>query len=103
VLVTISRLYPLYDLVLLFFHAPDVILQIPDSIDEILVDVAPKSRRPALKAHCRRELMHEIWRLLLDAEFLHAYMHGIVLMCADGTKRRIYPRIFTYSADYPEK
>ena len=47
--------------------------------------------------------MHEVWRLLLDEEFLHAYKHGIVLMCADGIQRRVYPRIFTYSADYPEK
>jgi len=47
--------------------------------------------------------MHEIWRVLLDDEFLEAYVHGIVLMCADGVLRRIYPRIFTYSADYPEK
>ncbi|KAI0071488.1 hypothetical protein K474DRAFT_1606873 [Panus rudis PR-1116 ss-1] len=54
-------------------------------------------------AHCRRELMHEIWRLLLDDEFMHAYTHGIVLKCADGVWRRVYPRIFTYSADYPEK
>jgi hypothetical protein len=27
----------------------------------------------------------------------------MVIQCADGIERRIYPRIFTYSADYPEK
>jgi hypothetical protein len=27
----------------------------------------------------------------------------MVLKCADGVLRRIFPRIFTYSADYPEK
>lgn len=47
--------------------------------------------------------MHAVWDTLLDDEFLHAYEHGIVLKCADGIFRRIYPRIFTYSADYPEK
>jgi hypothetical protein len=47
--------------------------------------------------------MHKIWELLLDPEFLHAYEHGIVLKCADGVVRRIFPRFFTYSADYPEK
>ncbi len=47
--------------------------------------------------------MHEAWKLLLDAEFVHAYIHGIVIKCADGVYRRVYPRIFTYSADYPEK
>ena len=47
--------------------------------------------------------MHKVWELLLDPEFLHAYEHGIVLKCADGVVRRIFPRFFTYSADYPEK
>jgi hypothetical protein len=41
--------------------------------------------------------------VLLDDEFLEAWKHGIVITCCDGVKRRFYPRIFTYSADYPEK
>lgn len=53
--------------------------------------------------HCRRELMHAIWHLLLDDEFLEVYEHGIGIECEDGIFRRFYPRIFTYSADYPEK
>lgn len=57
----------------------------------------------ALQTHCRRELFHACWDTLLDEDFLHAYRHGIVLKCADGVLRRIFPRIFTYSADYPEK
>lgn len=47
--------------------------------------------------------MHGVWRLLLDDEFMKAYEHGIVIECADGIFRRFFPRIFTYSADYPEK
>ncbi|KAI5896415.1 uncharacterized protein SCHCODRAFT_02664227 [Schizophyllum commune H4-8] len=58
---------------------------------------------PHLLAHCRRELFHGVWHLILDKEFLEAYTHGIILKCMDGVTRRIYPRIFTYSADYPEK
>lgn len=55
-------------------------------------------------AHCRRELFHAAWKeLLKDKEFLRAYQYGIVLTCTDGITRRIYPRIFSYSADYPEK
>ena len=54
-------------------------------------------------AHCHRELMHEQWRVILDDEFIHAYEHGLVISCCDGQIRRFYPRIFTYSADYPEK
>jgi Plavaka transposase len=53
--------------------------------------------------HCHRELFHEQWNILLDSEFLEAYEHGIVILCCDGITRRFYPRIFTYSADYPEK
>ena len=41
--------------------------------------------------------------LLLDDEFIEAYRNGMVIRCYDGVLRRIYPRIFTYSADYPEK
>ncbi|KAL1700677.1 hypothetical protein EV121DRAFT_294941 [Schizophyllum commune] len=56
-----------------------------------------------ITTHCRRELMHAVWKVILDAEFLHAYKNGMVILCSDGVERRVYPRIFTYSADYPEK
>jgi hypothetical protein len=51
----------------------------------------------------KRDLMSAIWRLLLTAELLHAYVHGILIQFADGIVRRVFPRFFTYSADYPEK
>jgi hypothetical protein len=57
----------------------------------------------SLQAYCRRELFHSCWKILLDEDFIFAYRHGIVLKCADGVMRRVFPRIFTYSADYPEK
>jgi hypothetical protein len=47
--------------------------------------------------------MHGVWEKMLDEDFVHAYKYGIVIMCIDGIERRIYPRFFTYSADYPEK
>jgi hypothetical protein len=56
-----------------------------------------------LLTHCRRELMHAIWNILLDEEFIKACKHGVVLECPDGIFRRFYFRVFTYSADYPEK
>lgn len=62
-----------------------------------------KRLNDAFFTHCRRELFHEQWRAILDEHFLHAYEHGIVIICCDGITRRFYPRIFTYSADYPEK
>ncbi|KAG1748520.1 hypothetical protein EDD22DRAFT_958151 [Suillus occidentalis] len=53
--------------------------------------------------HCHHKLFQAQWRILLDPEFLQAYKHGIVILCCDGVACRFYPRIFTYSADYPEK
>jgi hypothetical protein len=47
--------------------------------------------------------MHQVWETLLDDDFIEAYVHGLVLECHDGTSRRFFPRIMTYSADYPEK
>lgn len=47
--------------------------------------------------------MHGVLEIVMDDDFVTAYHHGIVLKCADGKMRRIYPRLFTYSADYPEK
>ena len=53
--------------------------------------------------HCKRELMHTIWKLLLDGQFADAYKNGIVIKFFDGITHRVFPRFFTYSADYPEK
>jgi hypothetical protein len=47
--------------------------------------------------------MHAVLHEILDTEFLHAWRHGIVIKCADGITRRVFPRIFTYAADYPER
>jgi hypothetical protein len=47
--------------------------------------------------------MQQIWLLILDDDFVEAYVHGMLITCGDGVKRQIFPRIFTYAADYPEK
>jgi hypothetical protein len=56
-----------------------------------------------LFTHCARELFQKQWGVMLDDELLEAMEHGLVLICPDGKPRCFYPRIFTYSADYPEK
>lgn len=53
--------------------------------------------------HLRRELMQAVWSILLDDEFVDAYSNGMLIKFSDGITRRVFPRIFTYSADYPEK
>jgi len=54
-------------------------------------------------AHCRRELMQAVWKYMLDDDFIRAIIYKVVVTCYDGIRRRFYPRIFTYSADYPER
>jgi hypothetical protein len=34
---------------------------------------------------------------------MEAYVHGMQVKCTDGIVCRFFLRIFTYSADYPEK
>ena len=79
----------------------------PDSLQDDLKAFHHKwdspNQRKEILTHCRRELMQAVWKFLLDDDFLHAYKYGMVLRCRDGIERRIYPRVFTYSADYPEK
>jgi hypothetical protein len=77
--------------------------QLPASLENFLATISQKKNNTDLLAHCKRELFHAVWNILLDEEFLEAYKNGIVVKCYDGKYRRIYPQIFTYSADYPEK
>ncbi|KAG2742745.1 hypothetical protein P692DRAFT_20879278 [Suillus brevipes Sb2] len=72
-----------------------------ETLPESFKDFAGRTSEGA--THCRRELFQEQWNVLLDDEFVEAYTHGIVIHCCDGITRRFYPRVFTYSADYPEK
>jgi hypothetical protein len=78
---------------------------LPDSLQDELKAFHKKwdSQKKDIITHCRRELMHRVWKFLLNHDFLSAYEHGMVVRCYDGIERRIFPRIFTYSADYPEK
>ncbi|KAG0698052.1 hypothetical protein DFH29DRAFT_1003197 [Suillus ampliporus] len=86
-------------------HLIGFLPSLPDRIKNTFrnLGVVTKSGIAALFAHCRRELFQGCWDILLDDEFIHAYHHGIIMRCTDGILRRMFPRIFTYSADYPEK
>ena len=47
--------------------------------------------------------MHAVWMNLLDDEIIDAYVNGILIEFIDGVTHRVFPRILTYSADYPKK
>ena len=36
-----------------------------------------------VSTHCQRELMHAVWAILLDDDFLYEYEHGIIILCPD--------------------
>jgi hypothetical protein len=78
---------------------------LPDSLQDELKSFHQKwdTQHKDILTHCRRELMHRVWAFLLDEDFQHAYKYGIVVQGQDRIERRVYPRIVTYSADYPEK
>lgn len=77
--------------------------QLPDSfIDEYKkkFKVAPS---PEIITHCRREMYHEVIKLILQGRFAEAYEHGILIKFPDGIIHRVFPRFYCYTADYPEK
>ncbi|GJJ13554.1 hypothetical protein Clacol_007809 [Clathrus columnatus] len=75
---------------------------LPDSVIEFIRSHVSSGAADALKTHCRRELFHAALNFLFDEKFLEAWKKGIVIDCIDGVRRRVFPRIFTWSADYPE-
>ncbi|KAG2343737.1 hypothetical protein BDR05DRAFT_947857 [Suillus weaverae] len=72
---------------------------LPDSFKDFS---GTKGINSKFTTHCCREFFHEQWKTLLDDQFLEAYEHRIVIICCNSIPCRFYPRIFTYSADYPE-
>src|SRR6266581_942341 len=78
---------------------------LPDSLQDQLKSFHRKwdTQHKDILTHCRRELVHAVWKFILDEDFLYAYAFGMVVRSPDGIERRVYPRILTYSADYAEK
>ena len=87
------------------FHSEGftIATKLPESIKEFISSISNKKDNRDIFTHCKRELFQGAWNILLNDEFVDAYKNGIVIKCFDGILRRVYLRIFTYSADYPEK
>jgi hypothetical protein len=77
--------------------------KLPDWIQDMYKTVYDDIANTNVLTFLKRELVHAIWLLLLTDDFVNAYTFGIVVLCADGVNRRLFPGFFTYSADYPEK
>ena len=74
-----------------------------DDIQEAYKSFFGKLATAPMLTHLRRELMQAIWLIILDDDFLHAYIHGIDLEFIDDDPYIFFPRIFTDSNDYSEK
>ncbi|EJD46295.1 hypothetical protein AURDEDRAFT_49043, partial [Auricularia subglabra TFB-10046 SS5] len=85
-------------------HLPAVCLSDTD-LYTFVENLSGKSRSKTnpVFTQCRREYFQGALKLLFDAKFWDMYAHGKVIKCGDGVTRRLYLRLFVYSADYPEK
>ncbi len=77
--------------------------KLPDYFQDNYKEFFGRSTTAAMLTHCKRELMHAILAMVIDERFIEAYENGFEFLCHDGIIRRFFPRILTYSADYPEK
>ncbi|KAI0753029.1 hypothetical protein C8Q80DRAFT_1217334 [Daedaleopsis nitida] len=72
------------------------------TIHQAYVEAYGEPPSAAILRLLKQDLMQHIWLLLLDTDFMHAVRHSMLVKCGDGIIQRIFPRIFTYMADYPE-
>ena len=78
-------------------------IQLPDSFSDWYQETFGQDPSEETITHCTRELIHAVWMLILNTAFMTAYQFGILVQFADQVVRRVFPRLFAYIADYPEK
>jgi hypothetical protein len=78
--------------------------QLPDKVQEWIRARTKNGKIPSdLPAHLARELFQAGLSRLFDGDFVHAYEHGMALTLLDGIEILGVPRLFSWSADTPEK
>ena len=78
-------------------------MQLPANLFQYYNDCYGERPSEAVIRLIKHDLVRQVWLLLLDDDFMKAYQYGLLILCTDGILRRVFPRIFLYSADYPEK
>lgn len=78
-------------------------IQFPDSFTDWYRGKFGQDPSDETITHCKRELIHAVWMLILNSAFMMAYQFGVLVCFADQIVRRVFPRLFAYMADYPEK
>ncbi|KAI0747131.1 hypothetical protein C8Q80DRAFT_1220294 [Daedaleopsis nitida] len=85
-------------------HHLAYIPSLPDLIQDVYTEIYGIPATAAVLTFLKRELMQAIILLILDTDgFMYIYVHGQIVDCGDGVRRRDFPRFFIWSADYVEK
>ncbi|KAF9541101.1 hypothetical protein CPC08DRAFT_730863 [Agrocybe pediades] len=83
-------------------HHVAYIPKIKDTVQEFYLEHYGTQATRQIMTYLRRELMQEVWMLLLDDEFVEAYVHGTKIEFPENKERLLFPRFNTYEMDYPE-
>ena len=86
-----------------FLYFVLILPQLGDDFQEFYFKTFGKYATAAMLTHIRREIAQAVWMVILDDEFMEAYVHGFLEELNDWVTRLGFPRFLTYSADYPEK
>jgi hypothetical protein len=78
-------------------------LQLDDQIQDVYKTEFGSPATAAMLTHLKRDLTHAVWKFLMDDEFIHAYVNGLVSKLRDGIERLSFPRFLIYAMDYQEK
>ena len=79
-------------------------MQLPDSFSDWYRNTFGVVPSEATITYCKRELIQALWLLILSAPgIVEAYQQGIFICFADQVIQCVFPRFFTYMADYLEK
>ncbi|TFK81828.1 hypothetical protein K466DRAFT_648231 [Polyporus arcularius HHB13444] len=73
-------------------HHLAYIVSLPATVQQAYQEVYNEPASEAVLRFCKRELMNQIWHLLLDADFVQAYVHGILIEC-DMNARKNHIRV----------
>ncbi|THV02952.1 hypothetical protein K435DRAFT_652343 [Dendrothele bispora CBS 962.96] len=78
---------------------------LPDKVKDVYQNLFGDHQLPSKNemGHLRRELVHAVLALIFSPPFRDAYVNGVKVQCVDSIMRRLFPRLFSYSADYVEK
>ena len=63
-----------------------ILSQLGDDIQEFYLNKFGKHATAAMLTHIRRKIAQAVWMLIIDDNFLHAYVHGFPEELINGIK-----------------